>query len=156
MNIHAVQSMHFHIGKETLMHRTVIVLTLALIVGIAVGMLGNQVLNAQQEPIKRTVLCKTDLAGIEGKEAVVVLVEIAPGMAVGKHIHPGDELFYILEGSIILEQEGKPPVTLKAGDTGHNPAKLPHDAKNISTTAPVKAVVVYIVEKGQPLATAVK
>ena len=138
------------------MHRTVVMLTLALVVGIAVGMLGNQVLNAQQEPIKRTVLFKTDLAGIEGKEAVVVLAEIAPGMATGKHIHPGDELFYILEGSIILEQEGKPPVTLKAGDTAHNPAKLPHDAKNVSTTAPIKAVVVYIVEKGQPLATAVK
>ena len=103
MNIRVVQAMHFHIGKQTPMPRTGVMLSLALIVGIAVGMLGNQVLIAQQEPIKRTVLLKTDGAGIEGKEAVVVLVEIAPGMAVGKHIHPGDELFYRLEGSIILE-----------------------------------------------------
>jgi quercetin dioxygenase-like cupin family protein len=137
------------------MKRTIIILSLTLAVGIALGALGERFLSAQQEPIKRNVLLKTDLAGIEGKEGVLALAEIAPGAATGKHYHPGDELAYILEGSLILEQEGKPPVTLKAGDVIHNPAKLPHNGKNASTTAPAKVVVVYVVEKGQPLATQV-
>ena len=50
------------------MKRTVVMLTLTLAVGIALGLIGSQVLNAQQMPIKRTVLLKTDLPGIEGKE----------------------------------------------------------------------------------------
>ena len=50
------------------MKRTVVMLTLALAVGIALGLIGSQVLDAQQMPIKRTVLLKTDLPGIEGKE----------------------------------------------------------------------------------------
>ena len=138
------------------MRRTAIMLGLTLAIGIALGAMGERLLSAQQEPIKRTVLLKTDLAGIEGKEGVVVLAELAPGAATGKHYHPGDELLYVLEGSLILEQEGKPPVTLKVGDVAHNPAKLPHNGKNTSTTAPAKAVVVYVVEKGQPLATPVQ
>jgi len=44
---------------------------LTLAVGIAVGVIGGQILNARQEPVKRTVLLRTDLAGIEGKEQVV-------------------------------------------------------------------------------------
>jgi hypothetical protein len=44
-------------------------LGLTLATGIAVGMIGNQLLSAQHEPVKREVLLKTDLAGIEGKEA---------------------------------------------------------------------------------------
>jgi quercetin dioxygenase-like cupin family protein len=137
------------------MKRTVSILGLIFAVGLVVGALGDRLLSAQQEPIKRTVLLKTDLAGIEGKEGVLALAELAPGGATGKHIHPGDELVYVLEGSIIVEQEGKPAVTLKAGEVGHNPAKLPHNGKNASPTAPAKAVVVYVVEKGQPLATLV-
>ena len=77
------------------MRRTVILLGLTLAVGIAVGALGNHFLSAQQEPIKRTVLLKTDLASLEGKEGIVVLAEFAPGAATGKHFHPGEELVYL-------------------------------------------------------------
>ena len=138
------------------MHRTVGMLTIALVVGIAVGMIGTQVLKAQQEPVGRTLLLKTDLAGIEGKEALVLIVEFAPGAVGGKHHHPGHEIGYMLEGSISLEVEGKPPATLKAGDTFHIPAKVVHAGKNASTTAPAKALVFGLFEKGQPGATRVQ
>ncbi|MCZ7625038.1 MAG: hypothetical protein M5R38_03690 [Candidatus Methylomirabilis sp.] len=61
------------------MKRTSLLFTLILTIGIAVGVIGTQVVNAQQDPMKRTVLIKTDLTGIEGKEAALVLVEFAPG-----------------------------------------------------------------------------
>jgi quercetin dioxygenase-like cupin family protein len=131
-------------------------LTIALGVGIALGMIGSQVLNAQQEPIKRTVLLKTDLPGIEGKEALVDHVELAPGVAGGKHYHPGNVFIYILEGSGILEIEGKPAVTQKAGSMFHEPPKQVQIFKNASKTAPVKLLVIFISEKGQPLTVPVK
>ena len=131
-------------------------LALALLVGVALGVIGDQVLNAQQQPVKRTELLTTDLAGLEGKEGVVYIAEIAPGAAAAKHYHPGYEFAYTLAGSWILQHEGKPPVTLKTGEVAHNPYKVVHTAKNASTTDPVKILVVLIKEKGQPLAVSVQ
>jgi quercetin dioxygenase-like cupin family protein len=138
------------------MKRPVIILALTLAIGIAVGMIGDRFLNAQQQAVKRTELLRTDLAGMEGKEGIIYTAELAPGAVAGKHFHPGTEMGYILEGSLVLEPEGKPPQTLKAGEAFHNPLKLIHDAKNASASAPAKVLVFLISEKGQPLATPVQ
>ncbi|MDD5558097.1 cupin domain-containing protein [Candidatus Methylomirabilis sp.] len=138
------------------MKRTGLLLSLTLIVGIALGVIGTQVLNAQQAPMKRTVLIKTDLAGIEGKEAVLALVEFAPGAATEPHYHPGEELAYLLEGSISFEAKGRPPVTFKPGDTFHQPPKQVHRVKNLSATMPAKALAFTISEKDLPLTVPVK
>ena len=138
------------------MKRTVIMLTLVLGVGIAIGMIRSQLINAQQSPVKTTVLQKVDPTGIEGKEGIVALAEIAPGTVGGKHYHPGHEFVYVLDGSLILEIEGKPPVTYKAGDTWYLSPKQVHYSKNVSTTAPFKVLAFTIVGKGQPLSVPVK
>ena len=142
------------------MKRTVWMLTLTLIVGIAIGIMGTHVLNAQyaqqQEPVKRKVLLQTDLADIAGKEATLALAEYAPGASSGKHYHPRHVLIYVLEGSAINEPEGKPPVTLKQGDVLYEPLKLVHNWKNASTTAPFKLLSCGIGEKGQPRVVPVK
>ena len=134
------------------MQRTMVMLTIALVVGITTGMIGNQVVLAQQ----RSVLSKTDLAGIEGKEAVVLTVEAGPGFVGGKHYHPGQEFIYVLEGAVIVEVEGNAPVTIKAGETFHIPAKAVHRGKNPSPTAPFKILTFGVFEKGQPDTTPVQ
>jgi quercetin dioxygenase-like cupin family protein len=98
------------------MKRTSIALVVIFALGIVVGGLGHQRLSAQPEPVTRTVLLRTDVAGAEGKEAVVVFAEIAPGAITGKHLHAGQEIAYILEGSPILTVDGQPAVTFKPGD----------------------------------------
>ena len=103
------------------MKRTVVMRTLALAVGIALGMVGSQMLNAQQEPVTLQALLKTDLPGIEGKAFLVEQVELAPGVVAGKHYHPGNVFVYVLEGVGILEIEGKPAVTQQAGSMFHAP-----------------------------------
>jgi quercetin dioxygenase-like cupin family protein len=138
------------------MHRTVGMLTIALVVGIAVGMVGNQLLSAQQAPLTRTILQQKDLEGVAGKEVIMYRVERIPGGVAGRHYHPGPELAYVLEGSLIFELDVQPPVTLKAGESVHVPAKHIHNAKNGSTTEPVKVIVFMVGEKGQPLATPVQ
>jgi quercetin dioxygenase-like cupin family protein len=102
------------------------------------------------------VLQRTDIPGIEGKEGVIILAEIFPGAVTPKHYHPGNELSYVLEGSMVLEVEGRPPVTYSAGESYILPAKQVHYAKNVSMTAPVKVLSFAIVDKGQPLSFPVK
>ncbi|MDZ4340148.1 MAG: cupin domain-containing protein [candidate division NC10 bacterium] len=106
--------------------------------------------------MKRQVLLKSDLAGIDGKEGIVVLAEIAPGATTGKHYHPAHEFAYVLEGSLTLEVQGKPPVTLKPGGIIHQPPRQAHEGKNASKTDPVKILAFYLSEKGQPLTSQVK
>src|SRR5664279_3521716 len=68
-----------------------------------------------QAGTKRTDLQRHDL-GMTRREAVQVRVDFDPGAAFGKHTHPGEEIIYVLEGSLEYEIEGKPTATLKAGD----------------------------------------
>jgi quercetin dioxygenase-like cupin family protein len=110
-------------------------------------------LGAQQAGFKRTVLQQSKLS-VPGHEAVTALAEFQPGGTVGRHTHPGEEIGYVLEGSILLEQEGKPPVTLTAGQTFFIPNGQVHNATNKgSSTARVLAN--YVVESGKPVATPV-
>ena len=87
----------------------------ATVSGVALlAALGAQTLLAQQPGFSRTLLQKGDISA-PGREAVQVRAEFEPGVAAGKHTHPGEELGYILEGTLVIEMEGKPPVTLNAG-----------------------------------------
>jgi quercetin dioxygenase-like cupin family protein len=137
------------------MPRTGVMFALVLALGIAVGWSGHQRLSAQQAPVTRTVLLQTNLAGVEGKEAVLVVAEIAPGATTGKHWHAGQEFAYVLEGSLHLVADGKPTVTLTPGEAIQQPPRQVHEGQNTSATAPVKVLAFYVAEKGQPLTTAV-
>ena len=109
---------------------------------------------AQQPGFSRTVIQRGDLS-TPGHEVVTAVAEFQPGATVGKHTHPGEEVGYVLEGTILLEQDGKPPVTLKAGETFLIPPGTGHNATN-KGSAKARVLANYIVEKGKPLATQVK
>ena len=82
-------------------------------------------------------------------------VDFAPGAAFGRHLHPGAEIAYVLEGTLEYQLEGKPPVTLKAGEALFIPAGTIHAAKNVGTGNAAE-LATYIVEKGKPLVVMVK
>jgi quercetin dioxygenase-like cupin family protein len=111
---------------------------------------------AQEEPIKRTVLLRANLEGVEGKEIVIFIAELAPGAVGAKHYHPGPEFFYVIEGTLTHEPEGGLAHTMKTGDFGSNPNKSVHTIRNPSTTERAKAIDFLLAEKGQPLVTPVK
>src|SRR3990172_6629862 len=133
------------------MKRTPVLISLALGVGIAVGVLGTQVLAGKEELAQGKELQRATLAGAKGKEAVLVLRELPPGKESGKHSQSGTEVVYVLEGSMTFEVQGKPPVTLKAGDSFQTGPRQVHNVKNASMTAPGKALAFYVVEKGKAL-----
>jgi quercetin dioxygenase-like cupin family protein len=123
----------------------------ALIAGAA---LAPQMAQAQQEGVKRTNLQRHDLSA-PGREAVQVRVDLAPGVAFPKHTHPGEEIIYVLEGTLEYQIEDKPPVTLKAGDVLFIPAGTVHSARNPGTVTGSE-LATYIVEKGKPILTLAK
>jgi quercetin dioxygenase-like cupin family protein len=129
--------------------RTVVLVVALLALGVGIG-IAVQAAFAQQPGIKRTILQRADEPGAANYEAVMAIAEIPPGGTSGKHRHPGIELAYVLEGSVVIEREGQPPVTVKAGEALKNEAAV-HNAKNIGKT-PVKILAVYLVEKGKPMA----
>ena len=106
---------------------------------------------AQQPAFKRTVLQQLDIS-VPGREAVTAVAEFPPGAAAGRHTHPGEEIGYIIDGQVLLEQEGKPAVTLHAGQAFLIPSGVIHNATN-SGSAVARVVATYVVEKGKPLAT---
>ncbi len=114
------------------MQKTKIALAATVSIVALIGTFGLQSLMAQQPGFSRTMLQKGDLS-VAGREAVQVRAEFDPGVAAGKHTHPGEELGYILEGTLVLEIEGKPPVTLSAGDYFFVPAGIVHDGRNIGS-----------------------
>lgn len=104
---------------------------------------------AQETGIKRTELQRYDLS-TKGKEARQVRIDFAEGKAFGMHAHPGEEIIYVIEGSFEYEVQGKPPVTLKAGDVLFVPAGVFHAAKNVGRGNAAE-LATYIVEKDKPL-----
>jgi quercetin dioxygenase-like cupin family protein len=99
--------------------------------------------------IKRTNLMRNDLSA-PGREVIQVLVEFAPGVSAARHSHPGEELVYVTEGSLEYRLDGRPPVTVKAGEVLFIPHGTPHAVKNVSAFNAAE-IATYIVEKGKPL-----
>jgi len=129
-----------------------------LIMAVAVLIVGSglalHVAQAQQAGVKRTDLQLHDLSA-PGREVIQVRVDFAPGAVAPNHTHPGEEIIYVLEGALEYQVEGKPPVTLHAGDVLFIPAGTVHAAKNVGTVNGAE-LATYVVEKGKPLVVPVK
>lgn len=109
--------------------------------------------SAQQPTFKRTELQRGDLSA-PGREVVTAMAEIPGGAQTGKHMHPGEEVGYVVEGTLTVEIDGKPTMTYKAGQAFIVPAGQPHNGKNAGTGM-TKVLANYIIEKGKPVATPV-
>ncbi|MGH8210407.1 MAG: cupin domain-containing protein [Steroidobacteraceae bacterium] len=132
------------------MNRTVTTLAITLTAGITAGGLASQVLLARPPVVARTLLQQADLDGVFGRQVAMYISEVAPGEISGRHYNSGPEFVYVLKGSAIFEFEGRPPMTVKTGESEYIPAKTIHVVKNASATEPVKSVVFWVWEKGQP------
>ena len=94
---------------------------------------------------------KLPLAADPLKEESIGVATIQPGTPAERHSHAENEIGYVLEGESILEVDGQPSRTIRAGDSFAIPAGKVHRARP-GGSVPFKVVVTYIVPKGQPLA----
>ncbi|HXZ77794.1 MAG TPA: cupin domain-containing protein [Streptosporangiaceae bacterium] len=109
----------------------------------------------QQGPgLWRTDLQQQDLS-VPGREMVQARVDIGPEAPLVKHTHPGEEIIYILEGSLEYQVEGQPTRTFNAGEALTVPAGVVHAVRNVGSGNAAE-LATYVVEKGKPLLTLVE
>lgn len=103
-----------------------------------------------------TTLRRTEVqrgpSSIAGREIVQVLTEIPVGVESGWHTHPGEEVGYIVAGTVEMRIQDADTVVLHAGDGFLIPPRRPHNARDLGPGTG-RMLSTYIVEIGQPLAT---
>ncbi len=101
--------------------------------------------------LKRTEI-QHAASSIPGREIVQVLTEIPAGVQSGWHMHPGEEVGYILAGTVKMEIRDRPTLTLHPGDGFLMPPRTPHNATDLGPDTG-QMLSTYIVEVGESLAT---
>lgn len=93
-------------------------------------------------------LLTRDLIGMPGKEVTMETVEYAPGAKSPPHRHHAQVFVYVLEGSVRMQVQGSPAVTLGPGGTFYeSPDDLHVVSENASASQPAKFLVVMVKDK---------
>jgi quercetin dioxygenase-like cupin family protein len=104
--------------------------------------------------LKRTEI-QREPSSIPGRVIVQVLTEIPEGVASGWHSHPGEEVGYIVGGTVRMEIEGHPTLHLEAGHGFLIPPGTPHNATDLGPGTGMM-LSTYLVDPDQPLASFVE
>jgi quercetin dioxygenase-like cupin family protein len=76
-------------------------------------------------------------------------VEIGPEAPLIRHKHPGEEIIYVLEGSLEYHIDGEEPKSYEAGEVLLVPAETVHAVRNVGNGKAME-LATYVVEKGKP------
>jgi quercetin dioxygenase-like cupin family protein len=133
------------------MKRINLLVGVALAVSVVLCLTGSRILSAQDNLKGGTIVQRTELKSAPGWEAILVERTLPPGVESGKHTQSGNEIVYIEEGSVTVEVQGKPAVTLKPGEAFTTAAGEVHNVKNASSSAPAKALAFYVAKTGAHL-----
>ena len=120
---------------------------------IAASALAPDAARAQQPGSRRSDLQRHDLSA-PGREVVQVRVDFDPGYVSPRHTHPGEEIIYVLEGTLEYHIGDQPPATVGPGDVLFVPAGTVHWVRNAGSGNGAE-LATYVVEKGKPLLTVV-
>jgi quercetin dioxygenase-like cupin family protein len=111
--------------------------------GIEVGMeIPEGLQPGSNEMLRSAVEAAPDL------EVIVSDVIIPPGATVPAHSHPGEEFAYVIEGSAVHVEEGKPDLDVAAGQSFVIPPNAVHAPRGGPEGA--RAIVFRVHRKGQP------
>jgi quercetin dioxygenase-like cupin family protein len=113
-------------------------------------MAGEKPIDELAGKLKRTEIQHRP-SSIPGREIIQVLTEIPAGVESGWHIHPGEEVGYIVAGTVEMRIVGQPTLTLHAGDGFLIPPRTAHNALDVGPETG-RMLSTYVVEIGQPLA----
>ena len=91
-------------------------------------------------------------SSIPGRDIVQVRTEIPAGVASGWHTHPGEEIGYIVAGTVQMEIQDQPTLILHPGEGFLIPPSTPHNALDLGPDTG-QMLSTYLVEVGQPIAS---
>ena len=107
-------------------------------------------MNSAQVPgLTRTDLQRHDLS-LPGREVIQNRVDIAPDTPPLRHKHPGEEIIYVLEGTLEYSIDGREPAIFNVGEVLLVPPETVHSVRNVGGGNAAE-LATYIVEKGKPL-----
>ena len=114
----------------------------------------------QQATAKFSEILRQDLEsqGQHVQETIAIAADFGPGTASSWHMHPGaQELFFVSDGRVTLEVEGREPRVLNMGEAGIIPADTAHLVRNESSNLSAKGLVVFSRSaKNKPLLVVLK
>jgi quercetin dioxygenase-like cupin family protein len=86
----------------------------------------------------------------ERQEVRVMTATFQPGDRTVFHTHRSPVTVYVLEGQFTLELEGRPPVTVAAGQAYVEPPLVRMTGYNRSSTQPLRVLIFYVSDPGTP------
>ncbi len=99
--------------------------------------------------VKNKIILRSTVSGDDTKEVLISSAELAPGVTLPRHTHPGDDYTVVLQGTLELNVEGREPKPVSAGEAFHVPAGLVHYTR-VMGDAPVHILAIWLIEKGKP------
>ena len=105
------------------------------------------------KPSAFSELITRDLPELKGKDLTVSVatLEYQPGGSSPVHRHPGPVFVYVLEGSLESQSDGGPAQVYTKGQLFYEPPGSRHLlSRNASQDQPVKILIFFVSEKGQP------
>lgn len=115
---------------------------------------GSSTTQPQREPVSRTDLQRHDLS-IPGRETLQTRVDFQPGAHAARHKHPGEEIIYVLKGTLVYDIDGQGSKTVTAGDVLFVPADTFHSVRNVGNDEGSE-LATYVVDKDKPLVVLAK
>ncbi len=125
---------------------------IAVCVALVVGIVGAATLHAQQTPppVKRNILQRADVPGTN-LEVIYATVEIAANFKAGRHTHPGVVMAQVTDGEFWYAPDGQPEKVYHTGEALTVPSGTIHNEGGMDKGA--KLAVIYVLEKGKPIAS---
>jgi quercetin dioxygenase-like cupin family protein len=120
----------------------------------AVAFVSLAIAQGALDPKNRQELKREDMAGTN-MEVIISVIETQPGELLARHIHHGEEAFYVLQGATLETLDGK-QVKLATGAAAINHRDVPHAGLKVVGDTALKYLAVHVVDKGAPLYDAPK
>jgi quercetin dioxygenase-like cupin family protein len=98
-----------------------------------------------QDSASRRELARAPVTGTN-MEIIVSISETKPGESIARHIHHGEEAFYVLEAATAELPDGK-KLSFAPGVTAINARDVPHAGFKVIGDKTLKLLVVHVVDK---------
>jgi quercetin dioxygenase-like cupin family protein len=131
--------------------RFMLPVTCAAVALIAQPVLAQEKKEEYVTKAERNILVEKPLPGVDGKIVSINHFKLPMEYVGGKHYHSGPTYVYVLKGTLVIEEEGKPVQTFQAGELYEEPIGNPMQAFNKSANEPIELLVVQVQNEGEPL-----
>ncbi len=109
--------------------------------------------SAQEGLAKPSMVLRQTVEGMprgDKQDVFVLTATFRPGDRTVFHTHRFPVTVYVLEGTFTLELEGRPPLTVKAGESYVEPPRVKMTGYNRSATDRLKVLIFYVGDPGTP------